>query len=169
MKSGKQLILNSIKYNFTALTSYIEKILVGLLSLILIITLLLVFLRYVLNQSITGANEIVTILFIYTTSIGAALSTGKNEHIGIDIFVNMLPSKFHKPIRLLQIIFITLLHSVLFLYCLEWINKAGGYLMPATGLPRIVAIFSIPLGCVLCFFYCIKILIEIFNTSSSEK
>ena len=139
-----------------------------LLSLIFIITLLLVFLRYVLNQSITGANEIVTILFIYTTSIGAALSIGKNEHIGIDVFVSMLPNSFHKPIRVLQIIFITLLHTILFLYCLEWINKAGGYLMPATGLPRIVAISSIPLGCVLCFLYCIKILIDVLDKPSSE-
>ena len=139
-----------------------------LLSLIFIITLLLVFLRYVLNQSITGANEIVTILFIYTTSIGAALSIGKNEHIGIDVFVSMLPNSFHKPIRVLQIVFITLLHTILFLYCLEWINKAGGYLMPATGLPRIVAIFSIPLGCVLCFLYCIKILIDVLDKPNSE-
>ena len=51
----------------------------------------MVFLRYALNQSITGANEIVTILFIYTTAIGAAVSIGKNEHIGIDVFVNISP------------------------------------------------------------------------------
>ncbi|SVA10727.1 uncharacterized protein METZ01_LOCUS63581, partial [marine metagenome] len=48
--------------------------LVGVLFLVFIITLTLVFLRYALNQSITGANEIVTILFIYTTAIGAAVS-----------------------------------------------------------------------------------------------
>ena len=33
--------------------------------------------------------------------------------------------------------------------------------MPATGLPRLVATASVPLGCVLCVLYCFKILINI--------
>jgi len=123
----------------------------------------------VLGQSITGANEIVTILFIYTTAIGAAVSIGKHEHIGIDVFVNIVPPRFYKTIRILQIILLFSLHLILFIYCLEWVNKVGGYLMPATGLPRLVAIASVPLGCVLCILYCIKILIDIIDTSSVEK
>jgi len=111
----------------------------------------------------------VTILFIYTTAIGAAVSIGKNEHIGIDVFVNILPPRFHKTIRILQIVLLFTLHLILFIYCLEWVSKAGGYLMPATRLPRLVAIASVPLGCVLCILYCIKILIDVIDTSSVEK
>ena len=111
----------------------------------------------------------VTILFIYTTAIGAAVSIGKHEHIGIDVFVNIVPPRFYKTIRVLQIILLFSLHLILFIYCLEWVNKVGGYLMPATGLPRLVAIASVPLGCVLCILYCIKILIDIIDTSSVEK
>jgi len=129
----------------------------------------MVFLRYALGQSITGANEIVTILFIYTTAIGAAVSIGKNEHIGIDVFVNILPSRFHKTIRILQIVLLFTLHLILFVYCLQWVDKAGGYLMPATGLPRLVATVSIPIGCILCILYCIKRLIDVIETSSVEK
>lgn len=162
-------MLSLIKHNFKTLTSYIEKILVGFLFLVFIITLIMVFLRYALNQSITGANEIVTILFIYTTAIGAAVSIGKNEHIGIDVFVNILPSRFHKTIRILQIVLLFTLHLILFIYCLQWVDKAGGYLMPATGLPRLVATVSIPIGCILCILYCIKRLIDVIETSSVEK
>ena len=162
-------MLSLIKHNFKILTSYIEKILVGFLFLVFIITLIMVFLRYALNQSITGANEIVTILFIYTTAIGAAVSIGKNEHIGIDVFVNILPSRFHKTIRILQIVLLFTLHLILFIYCLQWVDKAGGYLMPATGLPRLVATVSIPIGCILCILYCIKRLIDVIETSSVEK
>ena len=149
--------------------SVIEKILIGFLFLVFIITLIMVFLRYALNQSITGANEIVTILFIYTTAIGAAVSIGKNEHIGIDVFVNILPSRFHKTIKILQIVLLFTLHLILFIYCLHWVDKAGGYLMPATGLPRLVATVSIPIGCILCILYCIKRLIDVIETSSVEK
>ena len=132
------------------------------------ITFALVFLRYVFNQSITGANEIVTILFIYTTAIGAAISIGENEHIGIDVFVNLLPKKFYKTIRILQVFLMFVLHLILFIYCLEWVEKAGGYLMPATGLPRIVAISSIPLGCIFCILFCAKTLIDVIDADKKD-
>ena len=142
------------------LTNYIEKILVFLLSLIFIITFILVLLRYVFNQSITGANEIVTIMFIYTTAFGSALSIGKREHISINMVINKLKPENLKKIRYVQYILIFSLHAMLLLFCLEWINTAGGYLMPATGLPRIVVISSIPFGCVLSLMYCLKHLIK---------
>tara|TARA_B100001113_G_scaffold309735_1_gene272555 strand:+ start:84 stop:548 length:465 start_codon:yes stop_codon:yes gene_type:complete len=142
------------------LTNYIEKILVFLLSLIFVITFILVLLRYVFNQSITGANEIVTIMFIYTTAFGSALSIGKREHISINMVINKLKPDNLKKIRYVQYILIFSLHAMLLLFCLEWINTAGGYLMPATGLPRIVVISSIPFGCVLALMYCLKHLIK---------
>ena len=120
------------------------------------------------NQSITGANEIVTILFIYTTALGAAISIGRNEHIGIDFFVNLLPKKFYKPIRGLQVFLMFALHLILFIYCLEWVEKAGGYLMPATGLPRIVAIASIPTGCIFCILFCAKALIDVIDEDKKD-
>ena len=132
------------------------------------VTFVLVFLRYVFNQSITGANEIVTILFIYTTALGAAISIGRNEHIGIDFFVNLLPKKFYKPIRGLQVFLMFALHLILFIYCLEWVEKAGGYLMPATGLPRIVAIASIPIGCIFCILFCAKALIDVIDEDKKD-
>ena len=120
------------------------------------------------NQSITSANEIVTILFIYTTALGAAISIGRNEHIGIDFFVNLLPKKFYKPIRGLQVFLMFALHLILFIYCLEWVEKAGGYLMPATGLPRIVAIASIPIGCIFCILFCAKALIDVIDEDKKD-
>ena len=132
------------------------------------VTFVLVFLRYVFNQSITGANEIVTILFIYTTALGAAISIGRNEHIGIDFFVSLLPKKFYKPIRGLQVFLMFALHLILFIYCLEWVEKAGGYLMPATGLPRIVAIASIPIGCIFCILFCAKALIDVIDEDKKD-
>ena len=132
------------------------------------ITYDLLFLRYDFNQSITGANEIVTILFIYTTAIGAAISIGENEHIGVDVFVNLLPKKFYKTIRILQVFLVFALHLILFIYCLEWVEKAGGYLMPATGLPRIVAIASIPLGCIFCILFCAKTLIDVIDADKKD-
>ena len=134
------------------------------------ITFVLVFLRYVLNQSITGANEIVTILFIYTTAIGSALSIDKNEHISIDILVNYLSLKNQKIIKTVQLLLLVFLHITIFIYCLDWIKTAGGYLMPATGLPRIITIASIPICCLLSILFCMNAARGLFtNLSVSDK
>lgn len=152
--------MREAKINSTLLTKYLEKTLVGFLFLIFSITLVLVLLRYVFNQSITGANEIVTILFIYTTALGSAVSIGKNEHISINVFINSLSPKNYNRIKILQLLLLVALHTIIFFYCLGWIDKAGGYLMPATGFPRIVAIGIIPIGCLLSLIYCIKNIIN---------
>ena len=128
-----------------------------------LITFLLVLLRYGLGKSITGANEIVTILFIYTTAIGAAVAIGKNEHISITVFVDIVPEKYHRMIALVQALFITALQVSLFWYCIEWIGTTGNYLMPATGLPRFVSIISIPAGCLLSILYCLVRLAQIVD------
>ena len=130
------------------------------------ITFVLVFLRYVLNQSITGANEIVTILFIYTTALGSAISIDKNEHISIDIFVNYLSLRNQKIIKAVQLILLVFLHITIFMYSLEWIKTAGGYLMPATGLPRIITIASIPICCLLSVLYCFNSARRLFTKFS---
>ena len=130
------------------------------------ITFVLVFLRYVLNQSITGANEIVTILFIYTTALGSAISIDKNEHISIDIFVNYLSLRNQKIIKAVQLVLLIFLHITIFMYSLEWIKTAGGYLMPATGLPRIITIASIPICCLLSILFCINAAGRLFTKLS---
>ena len=130
------------------------------------ITFVLVFLRYVLNQSITGANEIVTILFIYTTALGSAISIDKNEHISIDIFVNYLSLRNQKIIKAVQLVLLIFLHITIFMYSLEWIKTAGGYLMPATGLPRIITIASIPICCLLSVLYCFNDTRRLFTNFS---
>jgi TRAP-type C4-dicarboxylate transport system permease small subunit len=137
--------------------------LIVLLFFVFSITFVLVFLRYVFNQSITGANEVVTILFIYTTAIGSAMSIDKIEHISIDIFISYLSSKNYKRIKTLQLVLLLFLHIIIFIYCLDWIKTAGGYLMPATGLPRIITIASIPTGCLLSILYCFNATKRLFT------
>jgi len=75
--------------------SILTKMLEGLLAIcflaIVTIVITLVVLRYAFNSSITGANEVITILFVYTTSLGAAVAVGRREHISITFAVECLP------------------------------------------------------------------------------
>ncbi|HJL75601.1 MAG TPA: TRAP transporter small permease [Candidatus Marinimicrobia bacterium] len=133
------------------------------------ITVILVVLRYFFNTSITGANEIVIILFIYSTAIGASLAIAKGEHISITFYTEKLPKRFSKTLQLIQLFLLAIINAVIFWYCFQWIEITGGYKMPMTGLPRSVALLSIPIGCGIALIFCVNSVITVLRINEGDK
>ena len=148
--------MNRIEQN---LTRALEFMLAIALFAIVTIVVTLVVMRYVFNSSITGANEVITILFVYTTAIGAAVAVGKGEHISISFAVDRLPPRLRRCSDNLVLILIAVLNGTMVIYSLGWIEVTGNYLMPTTGWPRMLAQACVPLGCSLAVFYCLANLI----------
>lgn len=136
------------------LTRTVEFALALCLLAITCTVLALVGMRYIFNSSITGANEFVTLLFVYATSLGAAVSVGRGEHISITFAVDLLSDRIQVAIDRLCLALIAFLNFILIFESFGWIRVTGGFLMPSTGLPRIAAQLSIPLGCGLAVVYC---------------
>jgi TRAP-type C4-dicarboxylate transport system permease small subunit len=135
------------------LTRMLQFVLAMFLLAIVTIVVTLVVLRYLLGSSITGASELVTILFVYTTAIGAAVAIGKREHIAISVVSDALPVRLQRLLGIVEIVAVLGFNCVVLGYSMGWIRITGDYLMPATGLPRIVAQLSVPLGCGLAVVY----------------
>jgi C4-dicarboxylate transporter DctQ subunit len=120
----------------------------------------------VFNTSIIGANEVITILFVYTTSIGSALAVKKREHITIPFLVNFLPPKARRWIDVIGLSLILLINGVMLFYSLSWIKTTGNFLMPATGWPRMTAQLCIPFGCGLSVLYCLALIVNVLTEST---
>jgi len=133
------------------------------------ITVILVIMRYFFNTSITGANEIVIILFIYSTAIGASLAIAKGDHISITVFTEKLPKRFTKPLQIIQLFLLITINAVLFWYCFQWIEITGGYKMPMTGLPRSVVQLSIPIGCGIALIFCVNSVISVLRVNGKNE
>jgi TRAP-type C4-dicarboxylate transport system permease small subunit len=121
----------------------------------LVVAIVLVVLRYVFNSSITGANELITVVFVYCTAIGAAIAVGKREHIAIPAVAERLPKAPRKVVDALGLLLVGGLNAVLTWQSVTWIKVTGDFLMPSTELPRVVAQLSIPLGCGLACLWCL--------------
>jgi TRAP-type C4-dicarboxylate transport system permease small subunit len=151
-------ILKSFEAKLTwALEGLIALFLFGMLATVVV----LVALRYVFGSSIIGANEIIVILFVYTTSIGAALAIGKGEHLAIVFAVDKLSVKWRRRVDLIRALLVAGINAIAIVYSVQWMSVTGDYLMPSTGLPRWVAQLSIPVGCSLALlfsvFQCVRI------------
>ena len=132
--------------------------------LIIVFTIItLVVLRYGFNASITGANEFVTILFVYTTAIGSAVELGRREHIAISYLSDKLNPTWQSRVAKIELLFVAILNAVMVVYSIQWIGITGDYIMPSTGLPRVAVQASVPIGCSLAVLYCVM---RIFDGTS---
>lgn len=69
----------------------LEAVAALLMTLIIALLLAAVFSRYVLEKPIVWIDEVVSISFIWTTMIGAALAMHRNEHLRLTLVVEKLP------------------------------------------------------------------------------
>lgn len=141
----------------TKLESLLALLLFGLFFMVVV----LVILRYVFNSTIIGGNEATVIAFVYTTAIGSAISIYRDEHIAISFFTDKCSAGTQSILARLRLILIALINLVLTVYAVIWIEKTGGFLMPAMGLPQIVAQLSIPIAGLLSVYYCYLRYLEI--------
>lgn len=137
------------------LTRILEWILVAIFFIFFVVVILMVVLRYVFNTTIIGANEGIVIAFVFTTAIGGAVAISRREHIAITYFIDKLPKRLNTAISLLGLALVALINAVMVWQSIYWIERTGGFMMPAMQLPQIVAQISIPSGCGLAIVYCL--------------
>jgi len=147
------------------LTNLLEGLIAVCFFTILVVVILQVFLRYVLNTSIVGANETIVILFVYTTAIGGALAAGRGEHISLTFATDAFSKKTQKTITRICLLLVAFINGAMVWFSFHWIGITGGYLMPSTGLSRWVAQISVPIGCTFAMVYC---LLKAFSSSKQK-
>ncbi|UCH09043.1 MAG: TRAP transporter small permease [Fidelibacterota bacterium] len=138
-----------------ALTRILEGIIVLCFVGIFILIVALVILRYGFNATIIGGNELVVILFIYTSALGAAIIVGKKEHIAITWFVDKLPGTARKAVDIINFLSIAFLNTVMIIFSFHWINTTGNYLTAVLRIPQLYAQIIVPIGCGVAVLYCL--------------
>ena len=125
-----------------------EVAIVAALAIIFAMVVLLVVLRYAFSSTIVGGNEFIVLLFIYTTSIGAAVAISRKEHIAINFLVDRLADRSRKIIEIVGFALIALINAVMVWYSLTiWIPLTGHFILPALQLPQGYAQAAVPIGC----------------------
>jgi C4-dicarboxylate transporter DctQ subunit len=151
----------------------LSRMLVGLIAFCLIgivlLVIILVILRYGFNATIIGANELVVILFIYTSAIGAAVIIGNKEHISITYFIDKLPPTARKIVDIINFLLIALLNGVIVWYAIRWINITGGYLTAVLRIQQVWAQIVVPIGCSIAILYCIFHIIIRINPQKTKN
>lgn len=146
---------------------FLESLVTVFFGIILLLTILLVILRYLFNTSIVGGNELMEFLFIYTTALGAAVSLGKRGHIKVTYFVDRLPEIPKAVVDTLSLSLVFLINAELLWLSFPWIAKVGSSASPVLRLPSWIAMISVPVGCSLALLYCAVDIYIIWHTNDA--
>ena len=115
-----------------------------------------VVMRYVINNAPSWAEELVRFLFIWCTFIAAAIGIEEKIHIGIDVVVNLLPSKIQKSVEILVYAALIVFSGYLIYYGWKISLTTKNQPSPALGLPMFWVYLSIPVAGCLNIYYCLK-------------
>ena len=151
----------------TRVIRLLEGVVAVLLLTIAVIVVTQVVLRYWFSSSITGANETITILFIYMSALGAAAAIGRGEHISITMGGEMLPLWLSRSLSAVAVMCVGGINAAMVGLSFGWIRITGHYLLPTTELPRSVVQLSVPVGCALAVVLCCCRLLAPYATVSS--
>jgi TRAP-type transport system small permease protein len=142
------------------LTRAVKAVLGAVMAAIVIITVAAVWWRYVLNAPIAWTEQVSNMLFVWTVFLGAAVLYREKLHIGVDMFVEMLPARLKEiafwAIELGNLVFIV----VLFVYGLKLSIDVLPQQMGALDITPAVYYFAAPVSCALMILYFVEKIVD---------
>lgn len=152
-----------------SLVRTLEALLVLLFLAFFILICTLVFLRYGFTNTIYGGNEFVTILFLYTSAVGAAVAIAKREHIAITVVVDLLPDKLRIASDILSLFLVAAINGAMVYYSINWIRLTGNTAWQPFNWSQGFVQAAVPIGCSLAVLFCIvKIVLVASGHEQSE-
>lgn len=134
-----------------------DKILAFVLGTIVVVMFFQVLFRYVFNNSITWSEELIRYLFVWITFFGAALCFRDRIHIGIDFFLDLMPTPIRRFVERINLIIMILFTIFLLISGIWWMIVGGKSIGSSIPVPINLALYgALPFSCLWILVYLIR-------------
>jgi len=147
------------------LQKFEDGILIGLLLLMITIAVFQILLRNLFDSGITFGDELIRILVLWISLVGAMVASRNNSHINIDLISRYLPDPVKKFSTVLVGIFTSFICAAMAYFSLDFVmlEKSEG-IIAFSGVPAWVCESIIPLAfAVISFRYLVLSFTTLFN------
>jgi TRAP-type C4-dicarboxylate transport system permease small subunit len=152
-----------------ALKTFEEVSILFFVSIILAITFIDVFLRYMFNKSLTWGEELSRFLFVMTTYIGASAGVRMKGHIVVDLILQLFP-KSKKTIKLISYILAVLFSLIISITSIKvaFFLKSIGQVSTGLSLPMWIPYFGVFLGSLMMSFRFVEVFLKTVQNKDGE-
>ncbi|APC12469.1 MULTISPECIES: TRAP transporter small permease [Providencia] len=127
---------------------------------IVMITILAVFMRWLLNDPLMWSEEVLIICYIWLVMIGAASAAGKRMHVSIDAITSLFPEKIQLVIAVFTHIMAIIALSIFGYLGYELSIIAEDKITPIIGVSYYYIDLSVPIGASIMVLFSIQHLLE---------
>jgi len=148
----KKNIIHVIKEHY-------DEILGGIfLSLVVVLVIVNVIMRYVFSRTISWGEEATTIAFVWCVFLGSAACFRRKRHIGIDIIVERLPLFLRRVARVLADLCVLVMTAYIFYLSIIFCSHSFVKTTAIIGLPYIFINSSLAIAFFLMLIHITKFL-----------
>ncbi len=140
----------------------------ALLFLMFVLAVLAVFFRYVLQNPIIWASDILIPSFVWMSLLGISVAARTSSHVIIDSFINILPNKNRKQLAVAT-------QAIIACFCAFLVIAGFKVTLAATDsrwgvlqLPSAYIYIAFPVSFLLIFLYAIDDIFKIFKISENK-
>ena len=127
----------------SAIVKPIEVVCAGLVTLIVALLLIGVVSRYVFSNPVIWIDEVASIAFLWVAMLGAVLAVDRNEHLRLNLFVEMLPERLGRFVHTFALLVVASFLLFLLHPSLEYIKSEWAIRTPALDMPNGFRVSSI--------------------------
>jgi len=131
--------------------------------LMVVVTLAQVIFRYVIGAPLAWSEEMARYCFVWIVFLGGAVGLARGIHLGVDIFVNLLPERFRIALEALVSALIAGFAATVVYASLPVINMNMLQRSPALGVQMSWIYIAIPISMCLVFLICMERIIALLR------
>jgi len=120
-----------------------------LVMLMIVSTGLQVFTRYILNNPLSGTEELSRICLIWLVFWGSAIGLKRKKHLSVSVIFDRLPKKIRQYINIFINIAILIFLGILVVFSYQLLTKTYKITTPALGISSLFIYIIIPISCIL--------------------
>ncbi len=145
-----------------------EKVLVYTFAFSIALIFFQVFMRYVMNNSLSWSEELARYIFIWQGWVGVSFCERFKQHIKIDMVKNLFKGPANKGMEIVSLI-LGLICAALFVYYgfifVVQIHSTGSF-SPALKVPMWLIYLSLPVSCI---FYILRVVLRIYGLITNKE
>ncbi len=152
----------------SALLSLAKISVIAISVVMVVVTLSQVIFRYVLTAPLPWSEELARYCFVWIVFLGAAIGLERGIHLGVDLFVNLLPAKLQTGLEVLSNALIGCLAMAIIYASFPVIEMNFLQRSPAMGVQMSWIYIAIPTSMVLILLICAERIVKILRGSSGQ-